>query len=71
MLRLAVGPREPPIQRVLEAFSLEVQRPCRDAKYSHPSSADIRKSGAVPSLPDMPSWRLHGQIDPYTVFNLQ
>jgi hypothetical protein len=54
--RAALGPNQPPIQRILVALSAEVKRPGREADHSLPSSAEVKKGGAIPPLPNMSSW---------------
>jgi hypothetical protein len=39
-----VGSTEPPIQRVLEAFSSDVKRPVFESDYSPPSGAEDKKA---------------------------
>jgi hypothetical protein len=51
--RLALGPTEPSIQWVRG-----IKRPEREADHSPPSSADIKKGGAVPPLSHMCSWHI-------------
>jgi hypothetical protein len=50
-------PTQPPIQWVPEALSLGVKRPGREADHSPPSSAEVKKSGAIPPLRNTSSWR--------------
>jgi hypothetical protein len=45
------------IQWVLGALSLGVKRPGREAEHSPPSSAEVKKRGDIPPLPNTPSWR--------------
>jgi hypothetical protein len=56
--RTALGLTQPPIQWVPGALSMGVKQPRREAHHSPPSS-DVgqRKSGAIPPLPNTPSWR--------------
>jgi hypothetical protein len=49
--RKALGPTQPPIQSVVGAFSPGV-------KLTTSSSAEVKNSGTVPSLPHMSSWRV-------------
>jgi hypothetical protein len=42
--RTALGPTQPPIQRVPKALSLGVNRPSREADHSPPSSAEIKNA---------------------------
>jgi hypothetical protein len=53
----ALGPTQPPIQRVPGARSLGVKRPGREAYHSPQSSAESRMRGAIPPLPNTLSWR--------------
>jgi hypothetical protein len=39
----ALGPTQPPIQRVAGALSLRVKRPGCEAEYSPPSSAEVKE----------------------------
>jgi hypothetical protein len=41
--RTVVGPTQPPIQRVLGAFSLEVKRPGLEADHSPQSSTEVKE----------------------------
>jgi len=43
MSRTALGPTQPPIQRVLGALSLGVKRPGREADHSPPSSTEVKE----------------------------
>jgi hypothetical protein len=52
----AMGPTQPPIQWVLGALSLGVKWPGREADHS-PLSSARSTCGAIPPLPNMPSWR--------------
>jgi hypothetical protein len=45
--RLALGPTQPPIQWMLEAFSLGVQRPGHEAYYSTPSNAKFKNGISI------------------------
>jgi hypothetical protein len=55
--RRAQGPTQLPIQRVPEAFSLEVKRPGREADNSLPSSAEVKECVEVNlHTPITPSW---------------
>jgi hypothetical protein len=56
--RPALGPSQPPIQRVQWAFSQEVKWSGREAAYSSPSYAQVNNGGAVPPLRHMSPW--HG-----------
>jgi hypothetical protein len=49
--RPALGPTQPRIQWVPGALSPEVKRPEREAYHSPPSSAEVKKVGAIPPLP--------------------
>jgi hypothetical protein len=54
--RPTLGPKQPPIHCVPGALSPGVKRQGRDVDHSHPSSAEIKKCGAIPPLPPMSSW---------------
>jgi hypothetical protein len=47
--RTALGPTQPPIQWVLEALSLGVKRPRREANHSPPSSAKVKNAWSYTS----------------------
>jgi hypothetical protein len=49
--RTALGPTQPPIQWVPEAFSLGGNRPGREAGHLPPFSAEVKMRGAIPPLP--------------------
>jgi hypothetical protein len=49
--RLTPGTTQPPIQWVPGAFSPGVKRQGREADHSPPSSAEVKKDGAIPPLP--------------------
>jgi hypothetical protein len=49
--RPSLGPTHTPIQEVSGAISPEVKRQERVADHSPPSSAEVKKSGAIPPLP--------------------
>jgi hypothetical protein len=53
--RPALGPTQPPIQRVPGAFSLGVKRQWREADQSSSSIAEVKNGGAIPPLPHMSS----------------
>jgi hypothetical protein len=55
---MALGPTQPPIQRVPGALSMGVKRPGREADHSPPSSAEV-KEWVEPYIhsPNTPSWR--------------
>jgi hypothetical protein len=55
--RTAVGPSQPPIQRVRRALSAGVKRPGREADHSPPPSVEV-EGGVEVYLhsPDTPSW---------------
>jgi hypothetical protein len=57
--RLALGPTQPPIQRVPGAFCLGVKRPAREADHSPPSSAEVKE---YVELYFHSSIRLHGVV---------
>jgi hypothetical protein len=48
--RPALGPTQPPIQRVLGGFFSGLNWPGREADQSPPSSAEIKNGGVTPSL---------------------
>jgi hypothetical protein len=50
--RLALGPTEPPIQRVPGAISLGIKRPGRESDHSPPSSAEVKNARSYTS--DLP-----------------
>jgi hypothetical protein len=54
---LALGPTEPPIQRVPANFSSGVNRPGREADHSPPTNAEIKKTWIYTSTPYTSSWR--------------
>jgi hypothetical protein len=54
--RPALGFTQPPIQLVLGAISPMVNRLGREADQSPPSSAEVKKGGTIPPLPQC----LHG-----------
>jgi hypothetical protein len=45
-----------PIQRETGALSKGVKRPGLEANHSHPSSAEVKNSGAIPALRHTSSW---------------
>jgi hypothetical protein len=49
--RTALGPTQPPIQWVLDALSLGVKRPWREAGHSPPSSAEVKNAWSYTSIP--------------------
>jgi hypothetical protein len=51
--RPALGPTQPPIQRVPGVLSPVVKRPGYEANHSPPSSAELKNGGAIFSLPHM------------------
>jgi hypothetical protein len=55
--RTALGPAEPPIQRVPETLSPGVKWPGREADHSPPTSAEVKKMWVYTSTPPTPSWR--------------
>jgi hypothetical protein len=56
--RTALGPTQPPTQRVPGALSLRVKRPGREADHSPPSSAEVKNVWSYTSiLPHTSSWR--------------
>jgi hypothetical protein len=52
----ALGFTQPPLQSAPGAVSLVVKRPGCDADHTPPPSAEIKKDGAVTTLPHMSSW---------------
>jgi hypothetical protein len=50
-----MGPIQPPIQWIILAIFLGVERPGREAHYSSTSSAKVKNCGIIPSLPYTPS----------------
>jgi hypothetical protein len=54
--RPTLGPTHPPIQWVLGALSLGVKQQGLEAEHSPPSSAEVKKGGAIPPLRHMSSW---------------
>jgi hypothetical protein len=56
-VQTTLGPTQPPIQWVLGALSPGIKQRGCEANQSHPSSAEVKKGGAIPPLPHMPSWR--------------
>jgi hypothetical protein len=50
VIRQALGPTLPPIQRVPGALSLGVKRPGGEADNSSPSSAEFKMREAIPPL---------------------
>jgi hypothetical protein len=57
--RTALGPTQPPNQRVPGALSLGVQRPGREADHSPSSSAKVKNAWGYTSTPLI---RLHGMV---------
>jgi hypothetical protein len=57
MSRPALGPTQPSIQWVLGALSPKVKPPHCEADHSPPSSAEVKKCGAIPPLSHTSSWR--------------
>jgi hypothetical protein len=55
--RPALGLTQPPIQCVLGVLSPEVKRPGNEVDHSPPFNAQIKYGGAIPQIPDTPSWR--------------
>jgi hypothetical protein len=48
--RLALGATQLPVQWVPRAISTGIKRPRREVDHSHPSTAEVRNGGAIPSL---------------------
>jgi hypothetical protein len=57
VLTQALKSTHPPIQWVSGLFSPGVKRQGREADHSPPSSAEVKKGGAILSLPHTSSWR--------------
>jgi hypothetical protein len=57
--RTALGPTQPPIQRVPGALSLGVKRPGREAGHSPPSCAEVKECVELYLHPPI---RLHGMV---------
>jgi hypothetical protein len=55
--RPALGPTQPPMQRVLGALSPGVKQPVREADHSPQLVTRSRKCGSIHSCPHTPSWR--------------
>jgi hypothetical protein len=56
--RTALGPTQPPIKLVRGALSVGVERSCRKADHSHPSSAEVKERVELYlHSPNKPSWR--------------
>jgi hypothetical protein len=55
--RPALGPTQPPTQRVLESLSVEVKRPEHEVDHSHPPSAEVNNVGAKPPFTPTSSGR--------------
>jgi hypothetical protein len=53
VFRPTVGPTQPPIQWVLGTLSPWVKWPGSEAGHSPPSSAEVKKGGAIPPFPHM------------------
>jgi hypothetical protein len=69
--RTALGPTQPPFQRVPGALSLGVKRPGREADHSPPSNAEVEElRGAIPPLPQYAfiAWCLVKQRDNCTFY---
>jgi hypothetical protein len=54
--RLALGPTQPPIQRVTGMLSPGVKHQRYEADHSPPPSAEVKKGGAIPPPPHKSSW---------------
>jgi hypothetical protein len=54
--RPALGPTQPPIQWYRGLFPRGLKRQGLEADHSPPSSAEVKKGGAIPPLPHMSSW---------------
>jgi hypothetical protein len=57
--RTALEPTQPPIQWVPVALSLGVKEPGREADYSPPASAEVKKAWSYTSTPPI---CLHGEV---------
>jgi hypothetical protein len=56
--RPALGPTQPPVQRVLGALSLGIKRQVGEADHSSPSSAEVKECMELYlHSPNKPSWR--------------
>jgi hypothetical protein len=55
--RPALGPTQPPIQRVPGALSIGVKRPGHEGDHSPPFSAEVKECVELYLHPNMPSWR--------------
>jgi hypothetical protein len=49
--RLTLGATQPPIQWIMEAFSLGLKQQRHEADHSPPAGAKVKKGGAIPLLP--------------------
>jgi len=58
----ALGPTQPPIQRVPRALSLAVKRPGNKADHSPPPSSEVNNEWSYTSTPPL---RLHGMVVSY------
>jgi hypothetical protein len=67
MSRLALESTQPPIQWVPVPLSLVMKQPVRETDHSFYVVQGSRMHGAIPSLPNTPSWR-GGQISTGTTF---
>jgi hypothetical protein len=54
--RPTLGPTQPSIPLVPRALSPGVKQQEREADHSPPSSAEVKKGGAIPVFPHMSSW---------------
>jgi hypothetical protein len=54
--RPILGLTQLPIEWLPGALSLWVKRQGRESDHSPPSSAEVKKGGAIPPLPHMSSW---------------
>jgi hypothetical protein len=57
--RTALGPTQPPIQRVPGVLSLGVKRPGREADHSPQYSAEVKNAWSYTSIPAI---GLHGVV---------
>jgi hypothetical protein len=67
--RTALGPTQPPIQRVRGALSLGVKRPERESDHSPPSNAEVRNAWSYTSIPQyvFMAWCLVKYRDNFTL----
>jgi hypothetical protein len=56
-VQTALGPTQPPNQRVKEDIFRGVKPPGRESDHSPPSNAEVKNCVSIPPLPDTPSCR--------------